>query len=142
MATPKNTAAALPEPKFEAWGSGQAEVMAGTDLVDKAALEGTQFCMTGFKFTTNKDGISFVYVEGEYEPGGERFMFNDASTGIRQQVEAYFAGKSITPELEKWYDVEILAPKGLRVSHYKALNGRGKEVDAKTYYITTSGTRN
>lgn len=128
-------------PQTTAWGTGEAEVMAGVDLKDKAELEGVPFCMTGFKFTVNAQNIGYVYVEAEFEPGGARFMFNDASTGVRAQVDAYFAAKEVKVELDKWYDVKIVAPRGLRVSRYEAMDGRGKPVQAKTYYVTTSGTR-
>jgi hypothetical protein len=124
------------------WGGEQSEVLAGADLVDKAELLGRPFRIRGFKFTHNeKQNIGYVYVEAEWEPDGERFQFNDASTGIRQQVEAYFDSKGWKVELEKWVDVKIVAPKGLRKSEYDAFDGRGKPVRAKTYYLTTSGAR-
>jgi len=141
MTTTKATAKADSPAKTTAWGTGQAEVLAGVDLKDKAELEGVPFCMTGFKFTVNGQGIGYVYVEAEFEPDGERFMFNDASTGIRAQVDTYFGNKGVKVELDKWYDVQIVAPRGLRVSRYEALDGRGKTVQAKTYYLTTSGSR-
>lgn len=133
--------------KTIAWGTGEAEVLAGVDLKDKAELLDVPFCMTAFKFTTNKDRIVYVYVEAEFEPDGERFMFNDASTGVRQQIEAYVAARGIELAFDTWFDVKtatspgIVAPRGLRVSRYEALDGRGKPVQAKTYYMTTSGSR-
>lgn len=124
-----------------AWGAGEAEVLAGVDLKDKAELIGVPFKMTGFKFTVNKDGVAYVYVEFEYEPDGERFMFNDSSSGVRAQVDAYVASKELKINLDEWYDVGIVAPRGLRVSRYTVKDGRGRDTESKTYYMTTSGRR-
>ncbi len=140
MATPKPKPA-IPE-TTAAWGRQEAEVLAGADLVDKAELVGKTFAITGFMFTHNdKAGIAYAYLEGEFEPGGDRFQFNDASTGVRAQIEAFAAGKGLTPALDEWTDTLIVCPRGLRRSEYDAFDNRGKPVRAKTYYLTTSGTR-
>jgi hypothetical protein len=137
---------ALPATAPIEWGTETAEVMAGVELVNKAELEGVPFRMTGFKFTvstnkTTKQQISYVYVEFEREPSGDRYMFNDSSTGIRAQVEAYFTAKGIEIELDKWYDVSIVAPKGVRASEYETEDERGRKVMGKTFYLSTSGGR-
>jgi hypothetical protein len=124
------------------WGTESAEVLAGVELVNKAELVGIPFRMTGFKFTHNPNSnIGYVYVEFEREPGGERNTFIDSSTGVRAQVEEYFAGKGTKIELEHWYDVSIVAPKGVRVSEYDTEDERGRPVKGRTFYLTTSGGR-
>lgn len=141
MATPK-TAAAAPERETVQWGTQQAEVLAGADLKDKAELIGTEFAVTGFKFTHNlAQNISYVYVEFEFKPNGERFQFNDSSTGVRQQIETYASERGLmTGELDVWKDCLIVCPKGLRVSRYDVDTPRGPR-ESKTYYLTGLGKR-
>jgi len=125
-----------------AWGKDAAEVLAGVDLVQKAEMIGVPFLITGFKFTHNPaSNIGYVYVEFETSPGGERRMFNDSSTGVRQQMEEFAGAKGLKIELEKWYDVRVLCPKGLRVSEYDTKDERGRDTKGRTYYLTTSGGR-
>lgn len=131
----------------DTWGSDPAEVLTGVDLVQKAEMVGTPFLITGVKFTHNpSSNIGYVYVEFELSPGGERRMFNDSSTGVRQQLEEFagakgWAGAKGTIELEKWYDTRVLCPKGLRVSEYDTKDERGRDTKGRTYYLTTSGGR-
>lgn len=139
----KNTTKANGE-MTEMWGEEPAEVLVGADLVNKAEMLDIPFRVTGFKFTHNdKAGIGYVYVEFETEPGGVRKQFNDASTGVRQQIEAYCDMKGFKPELEQWIDVSIKIPRGLRVSEYDVPGGdeRGRPAKARTFYLTTSGGR-
>lgn len=124
------------------WGNEPVEVLAGVDLVQKAEMVGVPFKVTGFKFTHNPaSNIGYVYVEFEITPGGERRMFNDSSTGVRQQMEEFAGAKGLKIELEKWYDTAILAPKGLRVSEYDTKDERGRDTKGRTFYLTTSGGR-
>jgi len=125
-----------------AWGNETADVLAGVNLVQKAEMEGVPFLITGFKFTHNSNSnIGYVYVEFETTPGGERRMFNDSSTGVRQQMEEFAGSKGIKIELEKWYDTRVLCPQGLRVSEYDTKDERGRDTKGRTYYLTTSGGR-
>ena len=130
-----------------AWGSDAAEVLAGVDLVQKAEMVNVPFLITGVKFTHNPNSnIGYVFVEFETSPGGERRMFNDSSTGVRQQLEEFagvkgWAGAKGTIELDKWYDTRVLCPKGLRVSEYDTKDERGRDTRGRTFYLTTSGGR-
>lgn len=73
----------------------------------------------------------------------ERFILNDGSTGICQQLRAHFA----TAERGVTQQVYAVCPKGLRKSEYvktlSILNDKtgkmeDKDVDAVTYYLDSS----
>lgn len=128
------------------WGTESAELLAGADLINKAELLNVPFRMTGFKFTQSvnkKTGqvIGYVWIEFETAPGGDRKCFNDASTGIRAQMEAYCNARELEPDLEQWVDVSIVCPKGLRDSEYDTTDERGRPVRGRTFYLTTAGGR-
>jgi hypothetical protein len=142
MATTKTTASATPAPTTAKWNGAEAEVLAGVDLKDKAELVDVPFLMTGIKNTVNTErgGILYAWIEGETEDG-ERFTFNDSGKGIRAQVDTYLDGKGKAGVMDEWIDCNVVAPKGLRVSRFETKDERGRDVQAKTYYITTSGVR-
>jgi hypothetical protein len=122
-----------------------AEGLAGLDLIEKPNLLGVPFLITGYKFTYNEARrISYVYVEFETTPGGERQMFNDSSAnGVRLELEEFHAAKNDGKpfELDTWYDTRLLCPKGLRDSTYPAKDERGRDTTGRSFYLTKSGGR-
>lgn len=120
----------------------------GLDLVAKHELVGTAedpktFRILGVWFETNKDNINFVYVDAE-NVKGERFCFNDSSSGVRAEIVQYLTerGMDTVVDTGERVDIKLVIPRGLRVSAYKAQDGRtGRTVEARTYYLTKSGVR-
>lgn len=127
MTTPKHAA----DP-FEGF-----DVIEGFDPIDKAELVGKPFGVTGVRFRTNERSIAFAEVE-IVTADGEPAAFQDASTGVRDQLANYLSSKglAISPE---WADVRLFVPRGLRVSTYDVTDDRGRDKQAKTYYLTTMG---
>jgi hypothetical protein len=137
-----------PTPSTEAtWGNDTVETLAGLNLIEKPNLKGVPFLITGYKFTYNESRkISYVYVEFETKPGGEREMFNDSSAnGVRLEVEEFHNAKNPGKpfELDRWYDTRILCPGGLRDSEYDVPGGdeRGRPARGRSFYLTRSGGR-
>lgn len=123
-----------------------AETLTGLDVEDKPNLIGVPHLITGYKFTYNEARrISYVWCEYELTPGGERKVYNDSSaTGVRFKMEELHLKKTGKPfELDTWYDIRLLAPKGLRRSEFDAKDERGRDVKGQAFYLTTpgSGTR-
>ncbi|HEY2087436.1 MAG TPA: hypothetical protein VGH54_15650 [Mycobacterium sp.] len=122
-----------------------AEGLAGLDLVEKPTLLKTPFLITGYKFTYNDSRkISYVYVEFETTPGGDRQMFNDSSAnGVRLEMEEFHNAKNDGKpfELDTWYDTRLLVPGGLRVSVFPAKDERGRDVEGRAFYLTKTGGR-
>lgn len=124
----------------ESWND--AEVIEGVDLVDKAELLGMPFLITSVEFTENAQGVNFVYVSAE-NVDGNRFQFNDSSTGVRQQVAHKLTqlGRDAVIESGGQVDLRLIVPRGLRVSEYLVKDrGTGKSKMARTYYLTTVDT--
>lgn len=119
-----------------------ATVLDGVDLIDKTALVGTPFLITGAKFTVNARDITMVWVEGELS-NGDTFTFNDSSTGVLAEMSEYVkrVNNGETPALDAWTDLRVICPRGLRVSHYTVKDERNKDRAASTYYLTKSGRR-
>jgi hypothetical protein len=122
------------------WAGPDADFIGGADLRDKAELVGVPFKITGVYFTKNERGIEYAYVEAE-DAAGEEFDFNDSSTtGIRHQLTTYLTLKGVEYAYDGTiYDVNIVAPKGLRVSTYDVTDARNQIKTAKTYYLTSGG---
>ena len=123
-----------------AWDAG-VEFVGGADLRDKAELVGIEFKVTGVRFEKNARGVEYVYVEAETRDG-EEFDFNDSSTsGVKQQITTYLESRDIAPDYESGevHSVNLLIPRGLRVSTYEVTDVRGKPKQAKTYYLTSAG---
>ena len=115
------------------------ETIEGFDPIDKATLVGQPFGITGVRFRTNERQVVFAEVE-IVTATGEQFGLNDSSTGIRQQLSDYMAGKGLTVSGNTdWQDIKLFVPRGLRVSEYTVQDERGKDKTAKTYYLTTVG---
>jgi hypothetical protein len=127
------------------WGGEAVETLAGLNLIEKPNLKGIPFCITGYKFTYNESRkISYVYVEFETTPGGDRQMFNDSSAnGVRLEVEEFHNAKNPGKpfELDRWYDTKFLCPQGLRDSEYDTTDERGRPVKGRSFYLTRSGGR-
>jgi hypothetical protein len=134
--TPTPVLASLPD----AWAD--ATVLEGVDLIDKATLVDIPFLITGAKFTVNARDITMVWVEGE-RIDKTTFTFTDSSTGVLATMLDYVKGVlgGVVPSQDVWTNLRVVAPKGLRVSHYTVKDERGKDRDASTYYLTTSGQR-
>jgi hypothetical protein len=125
----------------EAWAD--AEELSGYDLVDKYELIDVPFLITNVRFETNKRGINFVYVSAQ-TADGSAIMFNDSSTGVRQDIVTYLAekGRDAAVDTGENVPVRILVRKGLRVSEFETpVEERGRTVmkKARIFYLTKSG---
>lgn len=144
MATKSSTATAEPEIKpnmmtSDTWG--EVEALDGADVVDKTELIGTPFLISAFKFNVNDRGIVTAWVEVENEDG-ETFTFTDSSTGVKKQLQDFRdARPSLEADEDGYYETRLLAPKGLRVSTYTTKDERGRDREARTFYLTTAGRR-
>lgn len=139
----KRTAVAPAQPEklgpVTAWGR-DVEVLDGLDLLDKTELVGKPFLIETVWFEVGQRSVEYVYVEGQLE-NGTTFMFNDSSSGVRAQLEAYLQGKGRLPEVGQRVPLRLVVPKGLRFSTYNVIDERGREKPAKTYYLTASGKK-
>lgn len=101
----------------------------------------------GFKLLENKDqlnGVGFIAVNWDFHQGdhgefvtvkvmtedGQKYIVNDGSSGIRDQLMAYTA--------KSGKQAGMFCRKGLRRSDYTYTDDDGKTKPAKTYYIDTS----
>ncbi len=128
-------------PVPSAWANETA--LDGVDLIAKDELVGVPFLITAAWFETNKNGVEYAYVEGE-TGDGTPFTINDSSkVGVRQQVLDYLAriGKDDARESGEVVSFRLVIPRGLRVSEFTAKDERGREKAAKTFFLTTAGTR-
>lgn len=122
-----------------------AEQLQGLDLVNKTELIDTPFRISAIWFETNERGIEYVYVEAE-KANGEEVTFNDSSTGVRAQLVSYLAATGNDSVVDtatalEPHSMNLVIPRGLRVSEFMARDERGREKPAKTFYLTTSGRR-
>ncbi len=119
-----------------------ADVLDGFEPIDKAALVGKPFLITGVRFRENERDIVFAEVEITQGEGAEPESLQDSSTGVRDQLSAYLVNKGVKFEIGgDWVDVSLYAPRGLRVSEYEVHDAAGRAKQAKTYYLTTQGRR-
>lgn len=115
---------------------GEAAVVAAADVIGD-----------GFRLLDNKDQlieVPFLALAWDFHQGdhgefvsvkvvtrdGLKFVLNDGSTGIRDQLMQYSADKSQYGGL--------FCMKGLRRSDYTFEDENGEEKAARTYYIDTS----
>lgn len=101
----------------------------------------------GFKLLENKDllsGVQSLFVTWDFHQGdhgefvsakvvtvdGAKYIVNDGSSGIRDQLMAYTAKHNTQGGL--------FCAKGLRRSDYKYTDEDGTEKPATTYYLDTS----
>jgi hypothetical protein len=101
----------------------------------------------GFKLLDNKDqliGVPFIGITWDFHQGdhgefvslklmtkdGLKFIVNDGSTGLRDQLIAYSKKKNTQGGL--------FCEKGFRRSDYTYTDEKGKESPATTYYLDTS----
>lgn len=116
----------------------------GFDPVDKEQLVGKPFGITGVRFRTNeRNERDIVFAEVEtINTNGEQAAFQDASTGVRDQLIKYLAEHTVTDYLNEgqWHDLKLFVPRGLRVSQYDWPDpATGKTKPVRTYYLTTAG---
>lgn len=121
------------------WGS-DVEILDGLELIDKAELLGKPFMIESVWFETGARTVEYVYVQAQFE-NGAGFTFNDSSSGVFKQIEAFLRGKGSKPEIGQVVPLRLVIPSGLRVSEYEVRDERGREKKSKTYYLTTSGKR-
>lgn len=136
----------------ELW-DGASELQ-GADPVEKDALIGVPFVITGARFYKHKrSGASIVELEARYFPSGDVFGFQDSSTtGVRAQTLDYLIANEISADPLSaddtvWFDMALKAPLGLRLSTYdaevpvKGKPGTTVTTKARTYYIRPNGRR-
>jgi hypothetical protein len=127
-----------------------ADVLEGSDYVNKATLVGEPLRLVSVTFVTNKSGILFANVEAE-QTNGDIIAFNDTSQGVRAQLQTYVAERYNVEdvELDALYELNLVCPRGLRESVF-GLNARDeivREDDPKavrkgrTFYLTSGGNR-
>lgn len=118
------------------------EQLDGLEVVDKAQLLEVPFRITSLYFETNQRGVSFVYVDAE-DADSNGFTFNDSSSGVRQQLVSYLIKSEQDSAVESGEVVKmnLVIPKGLRVSNFTVKDDHGRDKAARTYYLTTSGKR-
>lgn len=138
----KNAPAAIPA----IWGDVDDAVMLdGQDLIEKDSLIGKPFLITAIRNHMGAGDVLYAQFEATFDQdpdAGERFMFQDSGKGIRTQVNDYFTKVGVKLDvLEEWHDCRIVCPKGVRVSDHKQEDERGRKVDVRSYYLTTSGRR-
>lgn len=116
-----------------------AEQLDGIDNEEKSSLVGVPFRIFSISFRTNASGNHLVEVDAE-NAQREPFRFTDfSSTGIRQQLLDYLlTARNITPTDGELFEMNMVFPRGLRVSVYEK-EVRGKMQKAQTYYLTLSG---
>jgi hypothetical protein len=143
MATNQKTAPAAGIPTT--WGGEDALVLDGQDLIEKDSLIGKAFLLTGIRNHLGAGEVLYAQFEATFSEdveNGDRFMFQDSGKGTRTQVNDYFNKVGVALDLmEEWQDCRIVCPKGLRVSDHKQPDERGRMVDVRSFYLTTSGRR-
>lgn len=101
----------------------------GPVLTDKDVLVGTPFLLVEWEENPGDFGDTFVTLK-VITMDGRRFIVNDGSSGISQQLK-------LTTE-KTGRTVGMSCRKGLRKSEYVYTNDHGAEIPATTYYIDTS----
>lgn len=106
----------------------------GFSLAEKESLEGKPFLIVDFRFNEGDYGNDFVSVNAiEQLPGGgiRKVVFNDGSTGVRDQLRKF--------QDETGRSGGLYVKRGLRASRYKYTDPNdGKEKPAVTFYLDTS----
>lgn len=116
------------------------DVIEGFDPIEKDQLIGEPFGITGVRFRQNEQKIVFAEVE-TVNADGEQAAFQDASTGVRDQLIKFLTDQGIKDwQNGEWHDIKLFVPRGLRVSKYEWRDkSDGKVKQAKTFYLTTAG---
>lgn len=114
---------------------------------DAAVVAASEVIGDGFKLLDNKDQlieVPFLAIAWDFHQGthgefvsvkvmtkdGQKFVLNDGSTGIRDQLMSYSANSGNYGGL--------FCMKGLRRSDYTYTDEKGNESGASTYYLDTS----
>jgi hypothetical protein len=123
-----------------AWGTENIEVFNSHNLTPKEDLLGVPFLIIGAELerTDGKDyDVVFVYA---LDIHGTEFEFNDASTGVREQVRKILINQGLSPTPNEGYQKlvkRIVIHHGLRNSDFKVTDKQsGKKVEASTWYLT------
>jgi len=128
-------------------GFDDALKLLGDKLGQENVLVADQEIGDGFKLLENKDqliGVEMLFVSWDFHMGdhgefvsvkcvtrdGQKYILNDGSSGIRDQLMGLSAKKN--------QNAGLYAKKGLRRSDYKYEDENGNEKPATTYYIDTS----
>ena len=112
----------------------------GFFVVDKERLVTVPFVILEWRFNESKEhydanNMPLVFVSAAVvTEGGDKFIINDGSTGIRQQLQAITARRRennhATPQNG------LVVPHGLTVSQYLYTDASGKSSTARTYYLS------
>ena len=114
-----------------------AAVIEGFDLLEKAELVGVEFIITSVRWQTGARNVGYVYVNG-VKRDGTRFTFNDSSTGIKAQLMEALSRANLSTEYDTGEEIPFVVhvPRGVRVSEYVIQDVKGKDRNARTYYLT------
>lgn len=96
----------------------------GFQLVDKASMKDIPHIVMDWKFSQGRYNEDFVIVRGMTEDD-RKVVYNDGSTGIRQQLKDY----------EKAHGKRPIHSMGLRESTYEYTDANGITGPATTWYI-------
>lgn len=122
----------------DAWANETADEIVGNDLLDKEELVNKPFMIRGVQFRTSATGgYEMVNVDAEL-PDGTMIQFSDSSaTGVKGQLHTYLTEKGFAGQIdaEEPIAINIKCLRGLRKSTWTAIDGRGKSVPAKAFYI-------
>jgi hypothetical protein len=100
------------------------------DTKDKASLVGEYLAILDWRFNNGDQG-EFVSAEVLVRNGNRKFVLNDGSTGICQQLKDIQHANGGETCL-------LIVPRGLRVSEYDYVDAGGNTSKARTYYIDYS----
>jgi hypothetical protein len=105
----------------------------GFTVIDKERLVGVPFVALEWRFNASdmsEAGFVSVAVVTKH---GEKFVINDGSTGIREQLQNITALRATRNH--KTPQAGLLVPGGLTVSSYTYTDDKGKQIPARTYYL-------
>jgi hypothetical protein len=123
-----------------AWGTEGIAEFNSHNLTPKEDLLGVPFLIIGAEIE-RADGrdydVAFVYA---LDIHGTEFEFNDASSGVREQVRNILIAQGLSPTPNEGYQkltTRIVIRHGLRNSDFKVIDKEsGKKVEATTWYLT------
>lgn len=124
----------------EAWGSENLVEFNSHNLTPKEDLKGVPFLIIGAEIerTDGRDyDVMFVYA---LDIHGTEFEFNDASSGVREQMREILIAQELSPTPNQGYQKlknRVIIRHGLRDSDFKVNDkDTGKKVSVTTWYLT------